>query len=60
MILILYLFGYIYMPAHKAGPETMQNDYDNTLTGLCRIERKVCSIRQHIELLNGVCSLTGM
>jgi hypothetical protein len=58
MPLILYPFCCIYVSAQRAGPETRQNDYDNTVTGLCRIERNVCSFCQHMELLNGVYNLT--
>ncbi len=60
MFMILYLFGCIYVPAHQAGPKTIQNYYDNTLTGLYRIERNVCSVCRHIELLKIDYSLTGM
>ena len=60
MLLNFGLFDCIYVPAHRAGPETIQNEYDNTLTGLCRIERKARSVCRHIELLNSVCSLTGV
>ncbi len=57
---MVYIFDCIYVPAHQAQPETLQHDYENTLTGLYQIERNARSICQRIELSNSLYCLTRM
>ncbi len=57
---MVYIFDFIYIPAHQAHPETLQHEYCNTVTGLYQIERRMQYVCLNIESSNSLYCLTGI